>query len=118
MPPLNSKGARDFLRSWLRACMGLLVAAYCCGGLTPAKSRPIHERPASVLLPGMPPVVDLTNLYSEAATNRISQTVGSALPRVYVPNVVSKDVYVIDPATFEVVDRFKVGGTPQHIVPS
>jgi YVTN family beta-propeller protein len=106
-------------KSWLRLCtMSLMAAACCCADLTPAKSRPTHERPANdVPLPGMPPVVDLTNLYSEIAPpNRLNQAVTGALPRVYVPNVVSKDVYVIDPATFQVVDRFKVGGTPQHVV--
>ena len=30
----------------------------------------------------------------------------------------SNDVYVIDPATMKVVDRFKVGLNPQHVVPS
>ena len=30
----------------------------------------------------------------------------------------SNDVYVIDPATFKVVDKFKVGINPQHVVPS
>jgi len=44
--------------------------------------------------------------------------VAGALPRVYVPNVKSNDVYVIDPATLEVVDRFRVGVNPQHVVPS
>ena len=38
--------------------------------------------------------------------------------RVYVPNLRSNDVYVIDPATLKVVDRYKVGIGPQHIVPS
>ena len=37
---------------------------------------------------------------------------------MYVPNLQSNDVYVIDPATFEVVDKFKVGLNPQHVVPS
>jgi YVTN family beta-propeller protein len=41
-----------------------------------------------------------------------------ALARVYVPNLKSGDVYVIDPAKFEVVDHFSVGGNPQHIIPS
>ena len=41
-----------------------------------------------------------------------------ALPRVYVPNVKSNDVYVIDPATLKVVDTFPVGINPQHVVPS
>ena len=34
------------------------------------------------------------------------------------PNLQSNDVYVIDPATFKVVDKFKVGLNPQHVVPS
>ena len=66
----------------------------------------------------MPPVVDPANLYSEAAAGRMSAAVRDALPRVYVPNVTSNDVYVIDPATLKVVDRFKVGVNPQHVVPS
>jgi YVTN family beta-propeller protein len=37
---------------------------------------------------------------------------------VYVPHVQSNNVYVIDPATFKVVDKFKVGLNPQHVVPS
>ncbi|MDA8363935.1 MAG: YncE family protein [Gammaproteobacteria bacterium] len=66
----------------------------------------------------MPPVVDPRNLYSETAAGDLSPAVAGALPRVYVPDVSSDDVYVIDPATLKVVDRFKVGINPQHIVPS
>ena len=69
-------------------------------------------------VPGMPAVVDPANLYSETRTDKVSPTVAKALPRVYVPNLKSNDVYVIDPATFKVVDKFKVGVNPQHIVPS
>ena len=74
--------------------------------------------PAVETVPGMPPVTDPTDLYSEAAAGRLSPATAGALARVYVPNLRSNDVYVIDPATFKVVDRFKVGVTPQHIVPS
>lgn len=74
--------------------------------------------PAVETVPGMPPVTDPANLYSEATANRLSPATAGALARVYVPNLRSNDVYVIDPATFRVVDRFKVGITPQHIVPS
>jgi YVTN family beta-propeller protein len=35
-----------------------------------------------------------------------------------VPNLQSNDVYVIDPVTRKVVDKFRVGINPQHIVPS
>jgi len=69
-------------------------------------------------VPGMPPVVDPANLYSETATGRLAPAASGALSRVYVPNLRSNDVYVIDPATLKVVDRFKVGTNPQHIVPS
>src|SRR5262245_52655503 len=69
-------------------------------------------------VPGMPPVVDSVNLYSEARADRLAPAVTGAPPRIYVPNVKSNDVYVIDPATFKVVDRFRVGVNPQHIVPS
>ncbi len=74
--------------------------------------------PASATAPGMPAVIDASNLYSEAGSGRMSAAVSGALARVYVPNVKSNDVYVIDPATFKVVDRFKVGVNPQHVVPS
>ena len=60
-------------------------------------------------LPGMPPVVDPHNLYSETAAGKLSPAAADALPRVYVPNLRSDDVYVIDPATLKVVDRFGVG---------
>jgi YVTN family beta-propeller protein len=64
----------------------------------------------------MPPVPDPKNLYSE--TGRPSAATEGALPRIYVPNVKSNDVYVIDPATRKVVDKFRVGVNPQHVVPS
>ncbi|MEJ0069107.1 MAG: YncE family protein [Pseudomonadota bacterium] len=69
-------------------------------------------------VPGMPPVTDPLDLYSEAGIGKLSAAVADALPRVYVPNRRSNDVYVIDPATLKVVDKFKVGINPQHIVPS
>jgi YVTN family beta-propeller protein len=77
-----------------------------------------QDSPAVDVIPGMPPVADPLNLYSEAAADRFSPATAEALPRVYVPHLRSNDVYVIDPATLKIVDRFKVGLNPQHIVPS
>ena len=71
-----------------------------------------------VTVPGMPPVPDPSNLYSEIAAGKMSPAVASDLPRVYVPHVRGNDVWVIDPATLKVVDKFKVGQSPQHVVPS
>ena len=69
-------------------------------------------------VPGMPPVLDAQNLYSEIGPSHLSPVVRDHLVRVYVPNLRSNDVYVIDPETMRVVDRFKVGISPQHVVPS
>jgi YVTN family beta-propeller protein len=69
-------------------------------------------------VPGMPPVLDAGNLYSGTAPDRLSPAVGGALSRIYVPNRRSNSVYVIDPATFAIVDRFPVGASPQHVIPS
>lgn len=69
-------------------------------------------------VPGMPPVVNPKNLYSQAGPDMFSPAVAGALARVYVPNLRSDSVYVIDPKTFKVVDHFRVGDEPQHVVPS
>ena len=95
-------------------CLGLVVGASCWAA-EPTGS--ITAR-AIVTVPGMPPVLNAANLYSETTADKLSPAVAGALPRVYVPNRVSGDVTVIDPATFQVVDRFMVGINPQHVVPS
>ncbi len=69
-------------------------------------------------VPGMPPVPDPQNLYSEVAAGKIAAAVAADPERIYVPNLRSNDVYVVDPVAMKVVDRFKVGIGPQHIVPS
>ena len=73
---------------------------------------------ADTLPPGVPPVPDRNNLYSETVAGRLSPAVAGALERVYVPNRSANTVSVIDPATLKVVDTLKVGVDPQHIVPS
>jgi YVTN family beta-propeller protein len=96
------------LRSTLAWSLGLGMAAFAWA-----------QAPAPVTtVPGMPPVPDPSNLYSETAAGKMSASVANDLPRVYVPHVRSNDVYVIDPATLKVVDKFKVGLSPQHVVPS
>ncbi len=91
-------------------------------GLGLVVGAPVHAAEPSqgkvATVPGMPPVTDPANLYSETAAGRISPAVAGDLARVYVPNRISGDVTVIDPATFKVVDTIKVGVNPQHVVPS
>jgi len=85
-------------------------------------SRPAASAPAATAavatVPGMPPVPDRSNLYSETTQGKMSDATRGALARVYVPHLQSNDVWVIDPATLKVVDKFRVGLNPQHVVPS
>ena len=66
----------------------------------------------------MPPVVDPSAIYSETGPNHLSPAVRGDLERIYVPDLRSDDVSVIDPMTMKVVDRIKAGHGPQHVVPS
>lgn len=80
-----------------------------------------HKDAAPVVVrtvPGMPPVLNPKNLYGETKSSNLSEAVKGDLERVYVPNLRSNDVYVIDPSVMKVVDRFKVGSAPQHVVPA
>jgi len=94
----------------VKFAIAALVCAVACAA--------VHAGPAIDTVPGMPGVVDPSNLYSETATGKMSPAVAGHLRRVYVPNRLSNDVYVIDPATLKVIDKFKVGIHPQHVVPS
>lgn len=58
------------------------------------------------------------NIYYYANTNMFSPVVKNALPRVYVPNGQDGTVSVIDTKTYQVIETFKTGKNPQHVVPS
>ena len=93
------------------------------GGSTAAPTAPTAAPTTAVpkkidTIPGMPGVPDPSNLYSEIKTDNFAPATKGALTRVYVPNRADNTVSVIDPATMKVVDTFKVGLNPQHVVPS
>ena len=65
------------LRRTLAWSLGLGMAAFAWA-----------QAPAPVAtIPGMPPVPDPSNLYSETAAGKMSASVANDLPRVYVPHV-------------------------------
>lgn len=99
----------------MAAAVIVFVSTVVYGAATP--SGPVAAAAISTVA-GMPSVVDANNLYSETGSAHLSAAVKDHLERVYVPNLRSNDVYVIDPATSKVIERFKVGVGPQHIVPS
>ena len=107
------------LRRTLLYALAIVFPLASSPGVSSAAEEPAHAAVAGVAtVPGMPPVIDPANLYSETAAGKFSPAVDGALPRVYVPNVSSSEVYVIDASTFKVVGHFRVGINPQHIVPS
>jgi YVTN family beta-propeller protein len=103
------------------AVVGTVFAAGLSTTLSPVApqdGKPLQATHGIQTVPGMPPVVDPANLYSETAAGHMSPAVKGHLERVYVPNLRSNDVYVIDPETAKVLYNFKVGRSPQHVVPS
>ena len=105
--------------------VGLMAAAVAAFSphVLGRSDAPESPKPAALVtsakdFPGMPPVVDRRNIYSETAAGRMSASVAGALERVYVPNRIGGSVSVIDPHTLKVIDTFKVGSKPQHVVPS
>src|SRR5580693_8171198 len=60
-------------------------------------------------LPGMPPVMDANDIYSETRAGKLSPAAKGFPDLVYVPNSGSNTVDVIDPRTFHIVNHFKVG---------
>jgi YVTN family beta-propeller protein len=96
-----------------------LLLVFCLAGRAVAGEPAMSPKPSAIrTVPGMPPVIDPNNLYSEVRPDKLSPVVAKHLSRVYVPNRASNEVAVIDPATFKVIHRFRVGVHPQHVVPS
>ncbi len=68
-------------------------------------------------LPGMPRYQP-DNVYAFARAGALSSAVEGVPERVYVPDGKSNILTVIDPKTFEVLGRYRVGRVPQHVVPA
>ncbi|HET6900805.1 MAG TPA: YncE family protein [Vicinamibacteria bacterium] len=126
----------------LAVLLAALVPAFGCAGATgrppvvaasppsgPASPEPEGPAPSPAPapappavpagpLPGMPPVLDPEDIYSETRPGHLSHVVKDFPERVYVPNSKSNTVDVIDPKTFKIIDHFDVGILPQHVTPS
>jgi YVTN family beta-propeller protein len=108
-----------YLQNFRRRLIGTVFLGMAVGGMGQlAHAGGVPAAPTVATIPGMPPVIDPNNLYSEIANGKFNPATNGALSRVYVPNHTSGDVYVIDPETLKVIDTFKVGFNPQHVVPS
>jgi YVTN family beta-propeller protein len=99
-----------------------VAAAALCGFLIVGTAWAAAD---SSPLPGMPPVKDPHNLYSDTKPGMINAVIQSYPSLVYVPNSKSDNVDVIDPKTFKIVEHFELPKhgrkgslEPQHVVPS
>ena len=110
---------RNLLRP-LRGAVFFLALVFAALAWTQGPATPASPAASKAVatVPGMPPVPDPANLYSEIGSAKLSPALAGDLARVYVPHIQSNDVYVIDPATLKVIDKFRVGLNPQHVVPS
>ena len=86
------------------------ASATAAGSLAPSLSSSPSSAPSpSGPAPG--------GVYAATISGQIDPSLAGIPERVYVPDEVSGDVVVIDPATFKIVNRFKVGRYPEHITP-
>jgi YVTN family beta-propeller protein len=69
-------------------------------------------------LPGMPPLLDPSDIYAGDRPGLLSSRVLNQRSLVYVPNFGSNTVTIIDPRTYKVIKTVPVGKGPQHVVPS
>jgi DNA-binding beta-propeller fold protein YncE len=63
-------------------------------------------------------VAPTLNVYAHDGIGMLSAVARRARPLLYVPESLSSYVDVIDPSTYRVIDRYRTGGRPQHVVPS
>lgn len=111
------------LRTWGRllagaAAAGLLLTA--CGGadeVTPTPT-PTTASASQTPSPTPSPTPKEVNVYGEAGIGMFTPAAQEARPLVYVPNTISNTVQVINPETYEIIDRFHVDREPHHVVPS
>jgi len=109
------------VRLFLFGAVFAVLAACAAPAADPAPApvaAPAPVVPTFSALPGMPPVRDAHNIYADAGPGMLSDVARAARPMVYVPHTKTGEVWTIDPATFAVVGRYRLGGELQHVVPS
>lgn len=58
------------------------------------------------------------NVYASTISGEVPARLANVPERVYVPSSDSNTVFVIDPNTFSVIDRFVTGPIPHHVAPA
>ena len=100
----------------LAALAVFMVQGMRAGGATDQEAGLVTDLAAP--LPGMAPLLDPHDIYAADRPGDLSPAVKDYPSRIYVPNSGSNSVDVIDPATYKIVEHFRVGRQPQHVTPS
>jgi YVTN family beta-propeller protein len=96
----------------------LLVSCNSSAGPKTNAATSSHLKSSWNLLPGMPEYSDPSDIYAATRPGMLSDVVKAFPSRVYVPQNAENRVDVIDPATFQVIDRIPTEREPQHVTPS
>jgi DNA-binding beta-propeller fold protein YncE len=104
---------------WIALCLALVLLASCSTS-TKAESKPTTTTSSAARREAAtnPQPTRPLNIYAHTGINMFSAATRAARPLIYVPESMSEYVDVIDPATFRVIDRYRTGGRPQHVVPA
>jgi YVTN family beta-propeller protein len=88
--------------------------------IRPASTQPTTPKSSAepAGLASMASATEPHNIYAAAGAGMLSDRARSARQLVYVPHTRSGEVWVIDPSTFSVIDRYRLGGELQHVVPA
>jgi YVTN family beta-propeller protein len=105
------------------AVLGVVLAA-CSAGSDRSSSAASSAAPARPSASGgseagsTAEAAALANVYTHAGAGMLTAVTRRARPLVYVPNLGSNSVDIIDPRTYKIVRTFPVPAQPQHVVPS
>lgn len=118
--------ARRYPKSTMRyllwiAAAGLIIGSAVHGiGVRPARpsALPAGGKRVRTARPVPPRAGVRRNIYLATGVGRLSPAVRGIPERVYVPNSLDRTLSVIDPHTYTVVARYRVGRVPHHVTPS
>jgi YVTN family beta-propeller protein len=107
---------------WLSAIVVLSACAASGGATAPdpttRSSAASPARPSSNRAATPAPTAPTPDVYAATRGGTLHGAARNARSLVYVPESGSDYVDVIDPSTYKVIDRFRTGQRPQHIVPA
>ena len=122
------EGHRGRARALLSLLAMLLAAAACAAPDFVVKPVAVAS-PGSTATPQVPLASTVPpdaaehlpaplNVYASTMSGQVPARLAGLKPRVYVPNSNSNTVFVIDPESMQVIDRFVTGNIPHHVAPA